>query len=147
MRICFDVNALIYFYTSAPQQGEVLFAYDVALLRGFDVCIPACALADIHYILHANGLRGDALRSAMDALFTMFRVFDVNEQDGLRAHGSGMRDFEDALIAESAARNEVDVIITYNAKDFKASPIAAMLPTDFVAAFKPAGFEYEALAL
>ena len=107
MKICFDVNALIYLYTNAPQQLEVLTAYDVAALRGFDACIPACSLADINCILHHCGLRGEKLVWAMGALFEMFHVFDANEQDGLAAFRSDMKDFEDALIAHSAARNGV----------------------------------------
>ena len=186
MKVCFDVNALIYLYTNAPQQLEVLAAYDVATLRGYDACIPACALADINYILHRCGLRGEKLGWAMDALFEMFRVFDVNEQDGRAAFRAGgqdecaglagdgegdpagqpggeqddpaaqaavgegdpaaqtgsMKDFEDALIAYSAARNGIDVILTYNVKDFANSPVKALLPSDFTALFKPENVTY-----
>ena len=147
MKICFDVNSLIYLYTNAPQQLEVLTAYDVAVLRGFDVCIPACTLADINYILHHCGLRGEKLDWAMGALFEMFRVFDANEQDGLSAYKSDMKDFEDALIAHSAARNGVDAIITYNIKDYVNSPVKAFLPADFVTMFKPDNVSYAEVEL
>lgn len=145
MKICFDVNALIYLYTNAPQQLEVFSAYDVAALRGYETFIPACALADINYILHQCGLKGEKLEEAMDALFEMFRVFDANEQDGLGAFRSEMKDFEDALIACSAARNGIDIILTYNMKDFVNSPVKAWLPTDFTAAFKPDNISYAAI--
>lgn len=147
MNVCFDVNAIIYLYTDAPQQGETLFAYDVAITRGFEAFVPACSLADIHYILHRHGLSGQKLDEALGALFQMFRVFDVNEQDGIRAWRNGMKDFEDALIAESAARNGMDAIITYNVKDFKHSPVKAMLPADFTAAFKPDDIAYADMGL
>ena len=145
MKVCFDVNALIYLYTNAPQQLEVLTAYDVVALRGFEACIPACALADINYILHHCGLRGEKLSWAMGALFEMFRVFDANEQDGLAAFQSEMTDFEDALIAHSAKRNGVDAILTYNTKDYVNSPVKALLPADFVALFKPDNVSYAEL--
>ena len=125
----------------------MLEAYDVAALRGFDACIPACALADINYILHHCGLRGDKLSWAMGALFEMFRVFDANEQDGLAAFRGDMKDFEDALIAHSAARNGVDVILTYNVKDYVSSPMKAHLPTDFTALFKPDNVTYTEMEL
>ena len=147
MKICFDVNALIYLYTDAPRQLEVLTAYDVAVLRGFDACIPACALADINYVLHHCGLRGEKLGWAMGALFEMFRVFDANEQDGLTAFKGDMKDFEDALIANSAARNGVDAILTYNVKDYVNSPVKALLPMDFVALFKPDNVSYTEMEL
>ncbi|MDO4400351.1 MAG: PIN domain-containing protein [Coriobacteriia bacterium] len=146
MNICFDVNAIIHLYTNTREQAETLQAYDVALIRNFEVCAPACSLADIHYILHRNGLSGDALRESMSALFEMFRVFDANEQDGKNALLNDMNDYEDALIAESASRNGMDVILTYNTKDFRYSPVKAMTPMEFVDTFKPHNYIYEETA-
>ena len=142
MKVCFDVNALIYLYTNAPQQLEVFAAYDVTALRGYEACIPASALADIHYVLHRCGLSGGALDKAMGALFEMFRVFDINEQDALAAWQGEVSDFEDALIACSAARNGIDAILTYNTKDYADSPVKALLPAEFVAMFKPDNVTY-----
>ena len=67
----------------------------------------------------------------------MFDCIDANGADGLRAHLNDMCDFEDAIIAESCARNEIDLIITRNPKDFKLSPVAAMSPSDFARIYKP----------
>ena len=147
MNVCFDVNAVVYLYTDAPQQAETLFAYDIANLRKFAVFVPASSPAEIHYILHKGGLSGAALDEALAALFSMFDVFDVAGQDGKRALANGMKDFEDALIAESAARNGMDVILTYNKKDFAASPVQAMEPGEFAAAFKPANIDYAEIEL
>lgn len=58
-----------------------------------------------------------------------------------------MKDYEDALIAHSAARNGVDVIITYSMKDYANSPVKALLPTDFVALFKPDNVSYAEIEL
>ena len=69
-------------------------------------------------------------------------VIDITEQDGLSAYKSDMKDFEDALIAHSAARNGVDAIITYNIKDYVNSPVKALLPADFVTMFKPDNVSY-----
>ena len=135
-------NAIIYLFTDAPRQGEVLFAYDVALLRGFQVYVPASSLADIHCILHRNGLSGRALDEAMESLFALFDVFDATGQDGRKALANGMRDFEDAIIAESAYRNGVDLIITYNTEGFAKSPVKAMDAAEFVRLFKPAKYDY-----
>ena len=58
-----------------------------------------------------------------------------------------MKDFEDALIAHSAARNGVDAIITYNIKDYVNSPVKAFLPADFVTMFKPDNVSYAEVEL
>ena len=78
----------------------------------------------------------------MSALFELFECIDVNGSDGKRALESDMRDFEDAIIAESCARNEIDLIITRNLKDFKSSPVPAMTPDDFVHVYKPANYNF-----
>ena len=142
MNVCFDVNSIIYLYSDTPEQADVFFAYDVVNLRKFNVYVPACSLADINYILHRHGLSGAKLEEAMQALFEMFDVYDVIGQDGKRALANPMKDFEDALIAESAARNGMDLIITANTKDFKESPVQAMHPAQFVKNFKPANVDY-----
>ena len=142
MNVCFDVNSVIYLFTDSPQQADVFCAYDVVNVRKFNPYIPACSLADIHYILHRNGLSGEALDTAMASLFELFDVFDAIGQDGKRALESPMKDYEDALIAESAARNGMDIIITSNTKDFKDSPVQAMRPEQFVKSFKPAHIDY-----
>ena len=142
MKVCFDVNTLIYLFAGAPEQADVFFAYDVTNIRKFDACIPACALPTIHYILRRGGLRGEELDGVMQNVFEMFDVFDVIEQDGKSALQNNMDDYEDALIAESAARNGVDLILTYNEKDFVESSVKAMLPAQFIEAFKPASVEY-----
>ncbi len=54
-----------------------------------------------------------------------------------------MHDFEDALIAESAARNGMNVAITYNVTDRTRSPVTTMPPIEFANVFKPADIEYE----
>lgn len=146
MKVCFDVSTVVYLYTDSPRQGDALIAYDVAVVRGFEPFVPASALADIHYVLHRCGLSGKRLQQAMDSLFEMFDVFDVNGQDALCAQANDMRDFEDALIAESALRNGMDCVLTYNTKDFKTSSVPAMLPATFTKDFKPANIDYAEIA-
>ncbi len=58
-----------------------------------------------------------------------------------------MKDFEGAIIAESCLRNGVDLILTYNLKDFAESPVAAMTPGDFVRSYKPTGYDYAEIEL
>lgn len=40
-------------------------------------------------------------------------------------------------------RNGVDLIATRNKRDFACSPVPALTPREFVAAFKPVGYDYE----
>ena len=129
-------------FARSGSMADVVFAYDIANMRRFDVFVPASSLADIAYILHRRGLTASQLNEALEAMFEMFDVIDVNGSDGLKAHRSEMKDYEDALIAESCGRNGIDLILTYNVKDFRKSPVAAMSPSDFVRMYKPARYDY-----
>ena len=142
MKVCFDVNVIINLFARAERLADAVFAYDVANLREFDVFVTASSLSDIAYILHRRGLSAEQVDESLEALFLMFDVIGVNGTDGLRAHRNKMNDYEDAIIAESCARNGVDLILTHNVKDYRMSPVAAMAPDDFVKAYKPAEYSY-----
>ena len=142
MKICFDVNVIVDLFARTDELADAVFSYDVAIVRGFEAYVPTSALADIAYILHRRGLDAEQVDKALGALFELFDCIDANGADGLNAYRNDMRDFEDAIIAESCARNEIDLIITRNLKDFKFSPVAAMSPADFVRIYKPANYNY-----
>ncbi|WP_350455354.1 PIN domain-containing protein [Slackia heliotrinireducens] len=145
MKICFDANVVIDLFAQTDNVGGAVFSYDVANARRFDACVSASSLSDIAYVLHRRGLEGAKVNRAIEAMFDLFDVIDINGQDGIRALKSPMKDFEDALIAESCARCGVDCIVTRNTKDFRESPVQAMDPATFVEAFKPQGYHYSEL--
>jgi predicted nucleic acid-binding protein len=47
-----------------------------------------------------------------------------------------MSDFEDAIVAAVAQRENADYIVTRNCADFVNSPVLALLPTDFLELMK-----------
>lgn len=147
MKICFDVNVIIDLFAKSSEMPNAVFSYDIAVLRRFDVFVPASALADISYILHRRSLPKRKVRDAMAALFDLFECIDVNGSDGARALENGMHDYEDAVIAESCARNGIDLIITRNKKDFALSPVPAITPEDFVSTYKPPNYSYAECAI
>lgn len=58
-----------------------------------------------------------------------------------------MDDYEDALISHAALRHGVDLIMTRNKKDSAHSPVTALTPGEFVAAYKPDNIEYGSVSL
>ena len=92
--------------------------------------ITACSLKDIYYLVrkfnHSNEKTMDVLRSIVQ----LFDILDVNNKDAINAIESGNKDFEDALIIESAKRHQIDAIVTRNIADFKNSPIRILSPLD-----------------
>ncbi|MGI6217957.1 MAG: type II toxin-antitoxin system VapC family toxin [Coriobacteriales bacterium] len=143
MKICFDANVVIDIFSRPNWMAEGLNAYDIANVRGFDSCLPASTLADISYILRRAGLDDETVSKYFEAIFELFDILDVTGADCMRAHRNGMKDYEDAIVAECAARCNVDLIVTRNVRDFASSPVPAMSPHDFAARYTPDGYSYE----
>ena len=145
MKVLFDTNVIIDIWKKDEKFFLDSFAsYDVCVLRNWEPYIAVTAVPDIEYLLLARGILSKAkVAQAMDALFEMFSVADAQECDCLIAHQVGFPDLEDGIIACSADRNNMDVIVTRNAKDFKKSGVPALTPKDFVSAYKPDGVTYE----
>lgn len=147
MKVCFDANVVIDILGASEWLAESLAAYDVANIRHFDSFIPASSVTDIAYILHRRGMSRQKVREALPGLFDMFDVMDVTGADCRRAATSPMEDFEDAVIAASAERNGIDLIVSRDETGFIDSPVARMAPAAFVNQFKGEGFEYGEVGL
>ncbi|MCL2808010.1 MAG: hypothetical protein FWD27_07655 [Coriobacteriia bacterium] len=81
-------------------------------------------------------------KEALLQLLDVAEILDARSVDVKRALKSHMPDYEDALLAQMAHRNHVDIIITRNTKDFEHSPVPAMAPRQFIELYKPNNVEY-----
>ena len=147
MKVCFDTNVVIDILGKTEWIAASLAAYDVANLNKFDTCLAASAVSDIAYILQRRGLSPKRVRAKLPDVLEMFDILDVTASDCQQAIDSGMNDFEDAIVAASAQRNKVDLIITRDESGFRDAPIASMTPFDFMRHFKPANIDYDEIAL
>jgi predicted nucleic acid-binding protein len=57
---------------------------------------------------------------------------DTKAADLQEAIKLNFTDFEDAVVAATAARENADFIVTRNAGDFTKSPVPAISPADFL---------------
>lgn len=147
MKICFDANVVIDIFLASDDLLHSFAAYDIAALCKHDTYVCASSVPTIAYVLHRRGMTNDRLSSLIPAFFELFSVLDTTESDCKKAASNPMGDYEDAVIAESANRNGIDLILTRNVKDFEESPVPALTPTDFVRIYKPSNYEYDTGAL
>lgn len=147
MKLCFDANAVIDVFLISDDFFHSYVSYDVALLNKHEVYVCASSMPTIAYVLHRRGLPVDKVSRALPSIFELFNILDVTESDCKLAATSDMRDYEDAVIAESCKRNGVDLIITRNIRDFANSPVPAATPEDFVKVYKPSNYEYDIVDL
>lgn len=143
MKICFDTNVVIDILARSSKYPESYFACDIANLRRFESYIPASSVTDIAYVLHRFGHSSEQIRKNLKTVYSLFDIIDVNGTDCHRAADSAMEDIEDAVIAEAALRNGIDIIVTRNGSDFKHSPVPIISPKDFVRQFCPPDYEYD----
>ena len=100
--------------------------------RQFDGVLTAKSITDIFYILRRN-LHNDVLtKECIHKLFVLFNIVDTFAVDCQIALGAETKDYEDAVMIETAKRIGADCIITRNLKDYTAAGISVYSPADFL---------------
>lgn len=144
MKILFDTNVVLDILGKTEDFFASYASYDVVLSKKFDPYIAVKSVTDVVYLLSARKhLRKAEARGMVEPLLEMFEVLDSTAADCVQADKSEMSDFEDALIAYSARRHNIDFIVTRNKKDFLKSSVAALTPAEFLNIYKPDYLEYE----
>ena len=92
--------------------------------------ITASTLTDLFYIL--DGAAGVDARREVKKLIQVHTVLTVTEADCLQALDSTMTDFEDAVLAACAKRNQIDSLVTTNTADFESSGLIVYTVAEFV---------------
>ena len=68
----------------------------------------------------------------MTKLFILFDVVDTAGMDARKAISSQVSDYEDAVMIETAMREDADCIVTRNIKDYSKSPVPVYDPAEFL---------------
>ena len=108
----------------------------VSLANEYNGFIAASNVTDIYYIEHKRNHSKKKTIEIIKDLLEVFNVLDTTNADCRNALRSSIQDFEDAVLVESAIRENIDVIVTINKKDFKNSPIKIYTPAEFLKIFK-----------
>jgi predicted nucleic-acid-binding protein len=131
-RVLFDSDVLIdilaqrqpFFIASAQALNRVTQPQ----IQGY---VSAHAVTNIFYILRRQ-IGTEAARQLLVQLLQRIQVAAVTDEAIRTALQSSMTDFEDAVTSEAANAAGVEVIVTRNITDFRASSVAAVLPEDFL---------------
>ena len=85
------------------------------------------AIANVHYMIRKS--KGEQqTREVLKKLLTLIKITELDSNCVLEALNSEMKDFEDAMQAESADPYDCNYIITRNIKDYKLASIEAKTP-------------------
>jgi len=109
---------------------NVLILLDDSGFHGF---VTATIIVNIFYHVEKYQNR-DVAFACVESLLSNsdLVVLDVNKSVLIAALNFGMTDFEDAVQAVAAKSAGIDFIVTRNKRDFRQSPIPAILPEELL---------------
>lgn len=110
-------------------------ALNIAIGRAnneFEAYITASSLTDLYYIIHRHTHSSIETRRIISDLTVLFGLIDTYAEDCINALHSEMKDYEDAVMSETAYRIKADCIVTRNIKDYERSRVPAVLPSEFL---------------
>lgn len=132
MRVLVDTNVVLDVLLDrepfAKAAAEVLALVEESRIEGF-LC--ATTVTTVDYLL-GQSLAPNEARTALKRLLDLFEIAPVNRPVLEQALRSGISDFEDAVLEQSACLVSADVITTRNLKDFKKSCITALDPQELL---------------
>ena len=105
----------------AQDAQSILLAAANQQIMGY---VTAKEMTDIYYLAHRCTHDQGAARTIMGRLCTLLDILDTTESD--------ISDYEDAVMVETALREEMDCIVTRNLSDYGASPMPVYSPHDFL---------------
>ncbi len=129
---CVMVDAL---QSREPFCGDAQKIFLLCAVKRFDGRLTAKSVTDIYYLTHRLTHSDQVTRQIVAKLCTLFALLDTAAIDVREAIGSGISDFEDAVMIETAVRSGADCIVTRNKKDYRESPIPVYAPAEFVKLF------------
>ena len=124
MKVLVDTNVLLDFLLEREpfkKDAEELFAaIDSGQIIGY---VTATTLTDIFYIARKHTRSLELAREAVFSILEIMTICPVNRNVLEAAFASGLTDFEDAVQIYSAIAQNLDAIITRDAKGFVSSTI------------------------
>ena len=132
MKVLFDTNVimdLLLARTPHDIYAKDLFGHvEKEQIQGF-LC--ATTVTTIHYLATKKMGTQPAVES-IRSLLTFFDVATVNRAVIEAALATNFKDFEDAVLHESARLRQVDAIVTRNTKDFTQASLRIFTPIELV---------------
>ena len=119
-------------------QNRLPFAQDaqaIFLAAANDVFVghvTAKAMTDIYYLTHRCTHDSGAAKTVVGRIGMLFGILDTTESDVRRALASDLPDFEDAVMIETALRENMDCIVTRNLSDYQNAPLPVYAPQEFL---------------
>ena len=128
-----DTNVIVDALTSREpwkESAEKIFL--MAANCVVDAYITASTVTDIYYFVRKYLHSTEQAKRVMGKLYSLMEILTVTRNECVDALASAVNGYEDAVIERTAAKADMDYIITRNVKDYQNGMIKAILPNDFI---------------
>lgn len=133
MKVMVDTNVVLdLLLQREPFDVQAAQIFTLVETSNLDAALCATTFTTIDYLLNQSMTKGKA-RKVVGKLLDLFEVCPVNRAIIQSAVLSGISDFEDAVLHESARLSNCQAIITRNGKDFKKATLTIYDPNEFLA--------------
>ena len=133
MKVLLDTNVLL----DVVEKREPYFSASFQVFmksatKEIEAVIGASSVTDIYYIARRNCKDAKKALDYIIDLFNVVNVVDTKAVDIQNAIKLGFPDYEDAVVAATAMRENARYIITRNTSDYRNIPVLAISPVDFL---------------
>lgn len=112
------------------QDAQAIFL--AAANEAFMGHVTAKAMTDIYYLTHRCTHDSHKAKTVTGRIGQLFGILDTTESDVRRALASDLPDFEDAVMIETALRENMDCIVTRNLSDYQNAALPVYTPQEFL---------------
>lgn len=133
MKLVIDTNVVLDLLINRAPFADAAAAVFTQIESGkHSACVCATTITTVHYLAHKN-IGDKQARESLRQLLTLVEVAAVTRAVIDQALRSPLKDFEDAVLAESGHLAGGQAIITRNGKDFQGGPLRVYTPTEWLA--------------
>ncbi len=135
-RIYIDTNVLIDLVEERkPFYDEISIIISISKNFSLELVVSSLSFATTHYVISKFGKSKEALE-LLKSVKIVFETVDFTNEILEKGLNSKFSDFEDSLHFYTALKNNCDLILTRNPKDFAMSTIRVMTPNEYLQVLK-----------
>jgi predicted nucleic acid-binding protein len=132
MKAIIDVNVIMDWLFKRDEHEFAAKIIDLYVSKKINGCVCAHEITILSYFLEKEVKDREREIKVLSKIMKTFSVFDLTSNILNKALDSKIKDYEDAIIEQSALINKCNVIITRNVKDFDKSKVQAVTPKEFL---------------
>lgn len=132
MKVLIDTNVVLDVLCNRQEfleaSEKVFKLCEVNKISGY---LSALSIPNILYVMRKE-LEPERTKEILDKLMLIFHVADLKADDLKKAAELKFKDYEDAVQSVCASRIHADYIVTRNIRDFTASKVTAIKPSELL---------------